>query len=424
MQSFVIKAWIDEVAQFIDANRKRKRDDNDEIVYSSPMSSPSERPLTVPVDLDTTPRARLDGQSTRTTSLIEPFRHPDSSPTTKKRRQSPSKKHNTTASLLTLDPPIHVVPTLGLSPIPICIRGLYRELYATTSEFLPLNLKRIMTQDEMDNLIIPPHMWRRQEDETSSDHQRIQNEHHTILDILEEAVEASQLCKGESAWNAQVHYPLLKLAFSQFPFLRPETVTNAQIVEDFLPRSNNIASSSASSSSLLSSNDSSGWTESSSTSAHKMVDFALVLIPDAELQTKIDHFLRTQHHATINQTTYHALANRPVPLFIGTKTTSGSGSRSQVQLGIWAASWFQRLRAAGSAKEALPIPLVRVYGHVWQVMIAIDENDKVLMVDQAVCIGDTASIIGMYQLMAALRIIGKWADTEFRAWITEFLDSV
>ncbi|OBS20351.1 hypothetical protein FPOA_06723 [Fusarium poae] len=280
-----------------------------------------------------------------------------------------------------------------------------------------------MTQDEMDNLIIPPHMWRRQEDETSD--QRIQNEHHIILDILAEAVEATRLSKGESAWNAQVHYPLLKLAFSQFPLLRPETITNAQIVKDFRPRSNSFASSSASaSSSSLLSGDSSRWTETLSSSAHKMVDFALALIPDAGLQTKMDCFLRTQQHETINQTMYTALTKRPAPLFIETKTMSGSGTRSQVQLGIWVASWFQRLRAVGSAKEAIPVPLIQVSGNTWHVIFASDENDKVTLVDQTIRIGDTASMVGMYQLMAALRVIGKWADTEFRAWMTEFLDSI
>ncbi|KAL6912489.1 hypothetical protein FSST1_010249 [Fusarium sambucinum] len=415
MHNSVIKAWIDEVAQITSPTRKRKRDDDDEIAYPSPMSSPSKR--VVPIDLETTPRARSDAQS-----FEGSLRHAADSPSAKRRRHSP-KKHNTTASLLTLDPPIHIVQTTtGLSAVPKCIRGLYREIHSTNAGFLPLGLKQIMTEDEMDDLVISPHMWMREEEEGIPYDQKIKNEHRIILDILEEAAEASRLAKGESAWNAQVHYPLLKLAFSDFPSLRPETITNAQIVKDFRPRSNSIPNSSASSSSLLS--DSSQWTEPVSSSAHKMVDFALALIPDAELQTKIDLFLRTQHHETINQTTYPALANRPAPLFIETKTTSGSGSRSQVQLGIWAASWFQRLRAAGSAKEAIPIPLVQVYGNIWHVIFAFNENDKVTLVDHTFRIGDTASIVGMYQLMAALRVVGKWADTEFRTWVAEFLEGI
>jgi hypothetical protein len=46
------------------------------------------------------------------------------------------------------------------------------------------------------------------------------------------------------------------------------------------------------------------------------------------------------------------------------------------------------------------------------------------LIDQAVRIGDTASIVGMYQLLTALRVIRKWADTEFCTWIGDFLANI
>ncbi|KAF4435004.1 methyltransferase type 11 [Fusarium austroafricanum] len=412
MHTSVIEAWINEVAESNSSlSLKRKRDN--ETDYPSPMSSPtrgSKQPLTVPIDLDATPRAPQDAHVIHfrkaASSFAESLKNAGESPSAKRRRQSPSKKYHTTASLMKLDPPIHVIQTPDKAGI------------------VPPNIKRIMSPEAMENIIISPHNWK-QDDDPEND-PWMKKEHDLIIDILKEAGEAQRLVKGESAWNAQVHYPILKLAFSQFPSLRPETITSARIIKEFRPRSNSLpssaSSSAASSRSSLVSGDSGTWTEPES-SAHKLVDFALALIPDDTLQATIDKFLKTQRHDTLNQTAYTALASRPAPLFIETKTTSGSENRSQVQLGIWVAAWYQRLRAATSTMDPIPIPLLQVYGNVWHVIFATDKNDKITLIDQVVRIGDTASIVGMYQLFTALRAIGKWADTEFRTWIVGFLEN-
>ncbi|KAK2669683.1 hypothetical protein RAB80_015209 [Fusarium oxysporum f. sp. vasinfectum] len=152
-----------------------------------------------------------------------------------------------------------------------------------------------------------------------------------------------------------------------------------------------------------------------------MVNFALALIPKETLQATIDKFLKTQGHDTLNQRAYTALAPRPAPLFIETRTTSSTADRSKVRLGISVAAWYQRLRDANSAKDpmsihllqVLPPPVGKAYANVMQTLIG-----------QAVRIGDTTSIVGMYQLLTALRVIGKWADTEFRTWIGDFLANI
>ncbi|KAK2686749.1 hypothetical protein QWA68_014587 [Fusarium oxysporum] len=155
-----------------------------------------------------------------------------------------------------------------------------------------------------------------------------------------------------------------------------------------------------------------------------MVNFALALIPKETLQATIDKFLKTQGHDTLNQRAYTALASRPAPLFIETRTTSSTADRSKVRLGIWVAAWYQRLRDANSAKDPMSIHLLQVWGKVWHVLFAADEKDKITLIGQAVRIGDTTSIVGMYQLLTALRVIGKWADTEFRTWIGDFLANI
>jgi hypothetical protein len=225
-------------------------------------------------------------------------------------------------------------------------------------------------------------MW--QENDNPEHDQRLAREYASILDILQEAVEAGNMNEGESAWNAQIHYPLLKIALSPFSSIKAKTITSAQIVKDFRPKSKDAglagsaSSSTASSRSSLLSGDTGTWTEPESSSVHRMVDFAIVLITDEALQGTIDDFLSKQTHNTINQTTYDALTRRPAPIFIETKASTSMVNRSQVQLGIWTAAWFQRLRAAQSTKDPIAIPVIQVYGHVWHVLFAMDDNDKIV----------------------------------------------
>jgi hypothetical protein len=55
-----------------------------------------------------------------------------------------------------------------------------------------------------------------------------------------------------------------------------------------------------------------------------MVDFALVLTPDKDLEALIDLIANSSPEATINHTVYFALKTRPSPVFIETKTASGN----------------------------------------------------------------------------------------------------
>ncbi|KAG5764975.1 hypothetical protein H9Q72_006947 [Fusarium xylarioides] len=399
MHQKTIEVWLDEVSNSGNcqndeqqSTRKRKHQDIDSSGYPiSPMPSPSKRPSTVSLDLDQTPRSLNDIQNTQfrinsPSSFAADLASRASSPSpSKRRRQSPPKRYTTTATLKQLDPPIHVInPPDMEAALPQKAQPLYDELYliVNKSSILPPNLKRILSPEAIKRAKVLPQMWRGDDDPEYDQHRT--QEHASILDILEEATEAGNLNEGESAWNAQVHYPLLKLALSPFSSIKAKTITSAQIVKDFRPKSNDgglvgsTSSSAASSRSSLLSGDTGTWTEHGSSSVHRMVDFAIVLIPDDTLQGTIDEFLSKQTHATINQTTYDALARRPAPVFIETKASTSLVNRSQVQLGIWTAAWFQRLRAAQSTKDPIAIPVIQVYGHVWHVLFVMDDRDKIV----------------------------------------------
>ncbi|KAK7432945.1 hypothetical protein QQZ08_000416 [Neonectria magnoliae] len=242
-------------------------------------------------------------------------------------------------------------------------------------------------------LQVLPFMWQT-DNEEPADEGALAREYAEMLAILAEAKDATRFNKGESAWNGQVHYPLLKLALSSFPAASSRT-------------------------SLLS--DDYASAEPAPASVHKMIDFALLLLPDAPLQSTINNALAKQKCNTINQTAYETLRKRPAPVFVETKVSTGNLASSNVQLAVWTAAWHERLRAIRADQRVIAIPVLQVYGNVWQVLFAIDNEDELLLLDQSMRIGDTSTITGLYQLRAALAVIAKWIDGDFKAWITKFL---
>ncbi|KAM5343903.1 hypothetical protein ACJ41O_012440 [Fusarium nematophilum] len=272
-------------------------------------------------------------------------------------------------------------------------------------------------------------MWQPEDlEQTQTSDDTLEQEHSIMLDILHEAKDAANFNKGESAWNGQVHYPMLKLALSPFSSVRAETITNAQIVKDFRPGAQDswmgsASSSAASSRSSLVSDDQASSVEPSAVSVHKMVDFALTLLPDDTLKATIDEFLTQREHRMVNQTAYEALRTRPAPVFVETKISTGNVASSHVQLAIWTAAWHERLRAGNTGQRLIAIPVFQVYGSVWQVLFAVDNGNEMLLLDQSMRIGDTSTILGMYQLRAALAVVAKWIETDFRNWISRFLSS-
>ncbi|RSL45970.1 hypothetical protein CEP54_014054 [Fusarium duplospermum] len=436
MHSLAIEAWIndlvDETAnafptQILQPKRKH-----------SAMASP-ERRSGVLIDPDVTPRPRAEEQqqqqhatNTDVSSFVATLRSNSvfspSSPK-KRRRTSPSKRYSTTASLAQLKRPIRVFnPADMTAELPEEDIGLYNELFAVSckSAILPSGLKGIMGTAGVTKAGVLPFMW--QPEDSGANDELLGREHAIMSDILHEAKDATNFNKGESAWNGHVHYPMLKLALSSFSSVKAETITNAQIVRDFQPGTHDgwatgsVSSSAASSQSSLVSDASS--IEPVKTSVHKMVDYALLFLPDDDLQSRIDALLAQQKHPTINQTVYEALRTRPAPVFIETKASTGTVASSHVQLAIWTAAWQERLRALTTRPKIITVPVFQVYGNVWQVLFAVDNGHEMLLLDQSMRIGDTSTILGMYQLRAALAVVAKWVEKDFRAWISKFLSDV
>ncbi|KAI3320960.1 hypothetical protein HD806DRAFT_524313 [Xylariaceae sp. AK1471] len=245
--------------------------------------------------------------------------------------------------------------------------------------------------------------------------------HRRMMRLIDVSIESANMSRSEAACNIIVHYPVLQQfieALSLSSLIQVEPIMAAQIAPCFRPTSVSSHSTTIS--------------QSSSLSAHKMVDFALVLRPDGQLQQLIAQFLaRPDSDDTINQTLYPPLTTRPAPVFIETKGPGGTPEAANVQLSIWVAAWHERihsimgLRGTKSLTDrVITLPVIEVMSGVWHLLFAVDAESEIQLLDRDFRIGDTNSVVGMYQLQAALSSLARWIDIGFKPWITKLLSVV
>ncbi|RSL40498.1 hypothetical protein CEP54_016101 [Fusarium duplospermum] len=362
--------------------------------------------------------------------------------------KSPSKRYRRMADLSALSRPVMFEKVMDMkAKLPTDVHDLYDALAMASrgEEVLPAALADVPGVSRKD---FRPYMWREPVEVKStvtSDaagtaskpwNRSVAERHGRILEIIEESNESGRWHRAEPAWNSDVHKPLLKELASSSS-VRVENVTAAQIVSAFRPSfkvqdSEDVPSTPTGSSfsdtgsmiSVSESNASRSWKKVGN-SIHKMVDFALVLTPDKDLEALIDPIANSSPKATINHTVYFALKTRPSPVFIETKTASGNIESANVQLGIWIAAWHERMRSLmgpGSMERVIPVPVIQVVDGVWTLMFAVDgEDNKIHIFDQDMRIGNSGTILGMYQLQAALSAISAWIEGDFKMWITRIL---
>lgn len=301
----------------------------------------------------------------------------------RQRSISPSKRYRKISDLLNLDRPVRFRKMTDLrGALPQDIHRLYDSIvkFSYLEDILPAELKN----DPTINIDNPrPFMWRQMTESASSPDvsmARAMATHHQILAIIADSAECANWNRSESAWNTIIHFPLLRL-FASNP-ISVEPITSAQIAPAFRPTFNRLPSEGSSQATTPSVSSVTSSVRTSANSVHKMVDFALVLTPNEDLQFKIDNYTKTSISSTNNQTTYFPLKSRPAPVFIETKTSAGKLEEANVQLGVWVAAWQGCIRAMmhsrGCTGQIITVPLIQVLDGVWTVMFAVDAGGEMV----------------------------------------------
>ena len=113
----------------------------------------------------------------------------------------------------------------------------------------------------------------------------------------------------------------------------------------------------------------------------KLVDYTINLLPDEEIDSVIRLLLQSQpvNLETINQTMYNPVRYQPIAISIETKTPDGSEQDAMVQLGVWVAAHFNRLRMLSHEDPvSLTLPLLYVSGAEWFLLFASDSAEQVV----------------------------------------------
>jgi hypothetical protein len=191
----------------------------------------------------------------------------------------------------------------------------------------------------------------------------------TLVEIKEAAKSRQTLGASESAWNVDVHGPLLKLALKPFESLNREILTHARISTPFVPdmRMDSFYD-------MMSS---------------KMIDWGITVRPSASTVQHISKVLDGLPHnkLSINQTTYGPVRYDPIAVPIETKIATGHMEEARVQLALWVAAWHKRMSAPRTSDEQIiTLPLIMVMEHEWKLMFAYDQGNCIV------------SIVYLYQL--------------------------
>ncbi len=105
-----------------------------------------------------------------------------------------------------------------------------------------------------------------------------------------------------------------------------------------------------------------------------MVDYSINLLPNEDIKNAIIRLLRVQSYdlQTINQTRADPVRFRPIAISIETKTPNASQQEASIQLGMWVAAYFNRIRTLTRESHVMPtLPLLSVSGAKWYLRIRL-----------------------------------------------------
>ena len=238
--------------------------------------------------------------------------------------------------------------------------------------------------------------------------QSLLSELEALETIVATTKDYSTVPRAEPSWNENVHSRMLKLAVSQTPNVGVENVTRANIAKDFLPPTS--------------------ARHVSLPAGSKLIDYAMVLKPSPTLGDedhksrkklsleRVVYFVDMLEYPSFNQSSYSPLCHMPSGMFIETKVNTQKSTEAKAQLGMWLASWYGRVSEFPGASVLPVLPILLVEAGSWELHFAFDAGSHYDVCGR-VSIGSTESLDEAYRLLAVLRILAKWMETDFLMWV-------
>jgi len=227
--------------------------------------------------------------------------------------------------------------------------------------------------------------------------------HNALWEAAEEVWQIELDCQLRSApeatWNSEVHCRLFRLALRghwKSKGIWYQDVTTARISDKSLVPS--VATTPMQS---------------------KLVDYVMTIDSSFDFRNRVVTKLSSQRFVpSINQTSAEWIRFNPIAVSIETTRGAVDQDTAYVQLGMWTAAHFAKLRQLTQDRSAaLPVlPLVLVQGHEWKLMLASMKPDPRLEMLAYLPLGDTGTLSGVYRVIAAIRRLAKWIDEQYRPW--------
>ncbi|KAJ3549579.1 hypothetical protein NM208_g437 [Fusarium decemcellulare] len=236
-----------------------------------------------------------------------------------------------------------------------------------------------------------------------------------VLYLLECAADCLRLGRSETAWNHEVHFPLLTLA------LRPRTIgsvfqrlikvttcSTASIIKDYRVRY----------------------------APDKKIDFCVYIDPqydnqDSEIARSVDTVRAQLPLLSINPTDDLALLCHPIAIPIETKRPGEGLDTANLQVATFLSAHFALLRRLVDTGSAMPaedgqsvpsiddigfLPGLIIQGNTWNFIAASREESRIVIWSETT-LGSTGDIFGIYQIIASLQLLRNWVYATYWPWL-------
>ncbi|KAI3316763.1 hypothetical protein HD806DRAFT_541916 [Xylariaceae sp. AK1471] len=252
--------------------------------------------------------------------------------------------------------------------------------------------------------------------------------HPILLDNVLDILTATQMCTNdvhpESSWNMLVHWPIFKLALGTAGTDIP-TTTITTIMTKTAAAATTPTTTAAGHKPTHMRVSCVPCTTARLTGRNrgtKMVDFCIALEPVSSplVGRRIRELRARADSSTVNHTDFYPLRNKPIIISAESKKPGEGLLEAQTQVGAWQAAQWSLLdlqRQGGGDVTSSPsfLPALFIQGSQWSFAATTRQSTQTLLWTQQ-SIGATDTVLGIFQIIRALRHIAQWSATTYWQW--------